>query len=170
MLKPYVNLGGGKGYYKVRLTSKPRQSKQFFVHRLVAEAFIENSLGYSEVNHKDENKSNNRVENLEWCDRKYNVNYGTGMDRMVKTKLRKGIFRFSGYGNLERKERLKVSYWLHREERIAYSKKYNKEHREQHNEWRKKYYEQNREKILEKNREYKRKKKEAEDAPKERLW
>jgi hypothetical protein len=41
----------------------------------VAEAFLENPDGLPQVNHKDENKHNNCVENLEWCDAKYNVNY-----------------------------------------------------------------------------------------------
>lgn len=46
------------------------------VHRLVAEAFIENPNGYTDVNHKDEDKKNNHVENLEWCTRSYNTRYG----------------------------------------------------------------------------------------------
>lgn len=51
------------------------------IHRLVAKAFIPNPNNLPEVNHKDENKSNNRADNLEWCDRSYNVNYGTGIRR-----------------------------------------------------------------------------------------
>lgn len=86
VLKPYVNLGGGKGYYKVRLTSKPRQSKQFFVHRLVAEAFIpKEKEEYTDVNHIDENKLNNVVDNLEWCTRSYNTRYGTAQERHSAT-------------------------------------------------------------------------------------
>ena len=84
ILKPYVNLGGGKGYYKVRLTSEPYQTKQFFVHRLVAEAFIPNPNKFPQVNHKDETKDNNRADNLEWCTSKYNNNYGTTKERHSK--------------------------------------------------------------------------------------
>lgn len=51
------------------------------VHRLVANAFITNPRGLEQVNHKDEDKTNNRADNLEWCDRLYNIRYGTGMLR-----------------------------------------------------------------------------------------
>ena len=63
------------------------------VHRLVAEAFIPNPLNLEQVNHKDENPSNNNVDNLEWCSRIYNVNYGTGIDRQV-TKRSKKVLQF----------------------------------------------------------------------------
>lgn len=49
--------------------------KTYYVHRLVATAFCENPEGYTEVNHKDENKQNNCMENLEWCSRSYNLSY-----------------------------------------------------------------------------------------------
>lgn len=55
-----------------------------YVHRLVALAFIDNPNGYLEVNHKDENKSNNAVDNLEWCDHTYNANYGTKPERTAQ--------------------------------------------------------------------------------------
>lgn len=52
------------------------------VHRLVAQTFLPNVAGYPEVNHKDENKGNNHVSNLEWCSRKYNANYGSLPERI----------------------------------------------------------------------------------------
>ena len=51
--------------------------KQKLVHRLVAEAFIPNPQNLPEVNHKDENPANCNADNLEWCDRIYNMNYGS---------------------------------------------------------------------------------------------
>lgn len=56
--------------------------KNLRVHRLVAQAFIPNPFNYPIVNHKDECKTNNAVDNLEWCDVKYNDNYGTRNERL----------------------------------------------------------------------------------------
>lgn len=78
VLKPKSN---GKGYYFVYLCKKG-EGKVFYIHRLVAQAFIDNPNNYPEVNHKDENKENNGLHNLEWCDRKYNVNYGNCREKM----------------------------------------------------------------------------------------
>lgn len=55
------------------------------IHRLVASEYIGNPHNLPEVNHKDENKSNNNVDNLEWCTGKYNINYGACLDRIAKT-------------------------------------------------------------------------------------
>lgn len=67
--------------YKLVVLCENGKHHSINVHRLVAEAFIPNPNNYKEVNHKDEDKTNNKVENLEWCDRKYNANYGTGIER-----------------------------------------------------------------------------------------
>ena len=57
----------------------------FLIHRLVAQTFLPNPLNLPQLNHKDECKSNNIVSNLEWCDAKYNNNYGTMIERMSKS-------------------------------------------------------------------------------------
>lgn len=51
--------------------------KTFKIHRLVAETFLENPTNLPQINHKDENKQNNTVSNLEFCSASYNINYGT---------------------------------------------------------------------------------------------
>lgn len=62
------------GYLVVRLY-KNNECRMYTVHRLVAEAFIPNPEGFEVINHKDENKHNNNVGNLEWCTAAYNVAY-----------------------------------------------------------------------------------------------
>lgn len=75
-----VNYGSNHdiGYKQVRW-----KGKKYLVHRLVAECFLDNPNNLPMINHKDENKANNCVENLEWCDAKYNNNYGTRIERMI---------------------------------------------------------------------------------------
>ena len=55
------------------------------IHRLVAVAFLDNPFNYTDINHKDEIKTNNKVDNLEWCTREYNNNYGTKPQRTSAT-------------------------------------------------------------------------------------
>lgn len=74
------------GYIQVDLYKNCDQ-KTCKVHRLVAQAFIPNPDNLPQVNHKDENKTNNSVQNLEWCDCKYNINYGTHNQRISKPVL-----------------------------------------------------------------------------------
>ena len=69
-LKPYLK----NGYLAVNLF-KDRKVKHHYVHRLVAQTFIPNPLDLAEVNHINCNKFDNSVQNLEWCDRKHNLNH-----------------------------------------------------------------------------------------------
>lgn len=75
----------GRGYLMIGLYIKNKAYHKL-VHRLVAEAFIENPLNLPQINHKDEDKHNNRADNLEWCTQKYNINYGTGKQRMADSQ------------------------------------------------------------------------------------
>ena len=79
-----------KGGYKAISLSKDGKVKSFLVHRLVAMAFIPNPNNLPHINHKDETPSNNVVDNLEWCDQKYNSNYGTSKER-ISAKLKNGV-------------------------------------------------------------------------------
>ena len=83
-LKPFL----ARGYFKVRLC-KDGNNKQVLVHRLVAEAFLPNPQNLPQINHKDENKQNNCVDNLEWCDAKYNINYGKHNEKVSKSHCKK---------------------------------------------------------------------------------
>lgn len=76
------------GYLMVGLSGR----KKFYVHRLVAETFIPNIEKLPQVNHKDEDKTNNRVDNLEWCTAKYNINYGSRTERQKNTNISSGLW------------------------------------------------------------------------------
>lgn len=92
---------GGCGYLQICL-SKEGKKKNYLVHRLVTQAFLDNPNTLSEVNHKDENKTNNCVDNLEWCSPKYNMNYGSCIERTAKANSIP-ILQFSKEGNFIRK-------------------------------------------------------------------
>lgn len=82
------------GYLQVNLWEDGKM-KHFYVHRLVASAFVQNnSIFNTEINHKNEIKSDNRAENLEWCDRQYNNNFGTRNEMAGKSisKAKKGVY------------------------------------------------------------------------------
>lgn len=82
ILNPRIGRGG---YLTVSLNGYGVK-KTMFVHRIVVEAFIQNSRSLPFINHRDENKLNNCVWNLEWCTAKYNTNYGSGLNKMLETR------------------------------------------------------------------------------------
>ena len=86
------------GYLRVGLKANGKE-ENYFVHRLVAEAFIPNPNHYSCINHKDENRSNNCVSNLEWCSYKYNNDYGNRKSKVFQSREtnKKGFKRVRQY-------------------------------------------------------------------------
>ena len=127
------------GYLTVTLNCNGK-SKTIKIHRLVAQAFLPNPDNLPQVNHKDEVKTNNSVDNLEWCTAKYNVNFGTRQERYRNTMLEKG--HWSG---------------LSREE---YEKKRYKENKDKRKDSQRKYYQKNKDRICDKVKEYSQKNKE----------
>ena len=114
MILNYRNTGKAKlmepsectnGYLEVGL-SKNKITKTFLVHRLVAETFLENPENLPEVNHIDEDKTNNRVDNLEWKSHKGNCNHGTRNKRITKAntngKCSKKVLQFTKFGEFIR--------------------------------------------------------------------
>ena len=107
------------GYLQVFLHCNGKQHQRK-IHRLVAQTFISNPDNLPCVNHKDEDKTNNRVDNLEWCDAKYNCNYGTRNIRIRETKMKNG-------------------YWTGLSEK-EYKKKYYQENKEKIRDYKHQYY------------------------------
>lgn len=86
------------GYQRVALYSKvgePKGSRptDYFIHRLVADAFIDNPENKPQINHRNEMKHDNRVENLEWCTPKENSNHGTRTKRIAEANKKKIILK-----------------------------------------------------------------------------
>lgn len=90
ILKPGIS----REYYVINLCQGGKV-KKWFLHRLVGEAFLENPNNYPIINHKNQIKTDNRVENLEFCTQKYNVNYGDAIQRRSKP-----VLQFNKSGNL----------------------------------------------------------------------
>ena len=101
ILKPYMN---NYGYLLVDLRNNKKPRKTISVHRIVAQAFLPNPNNLPQVNHKDEDKTNNRVSNLEFCTQAYNNKYGTHYERISKTltnrkDLSKAVLQYDKNGN-----------------------------------------------------------------------
>ena len=92
----------GSGYYQVWLCKDGKRDR-YKVHRLVAQAFIPNPNNLPFINHRDENKQNNCMENLEWCSRSYNNTYN-GRAKKVGKKNSKPVYSISKESGL-------VTYW-----------------------------------------------------------
>lgn len=93
------------GYYFVNLYDSNIRHHKKYIHRLVAETFIINPNNLPCINHIDEDKTNNRVDNLEWCDHTYNNNYGTHNERMLEhltnhPSLSKKVYQYDLNDNL----------------------------------------------------------------------
>lgn len=86
--KRFLNPQSNGNYYQVNL-SKCGKTRHFFIHRLVAEAYLDNPNDFPQVNHLDENKANNAVTNLQWCTIKDNANHGTRNSKISKARLGK---------------------------------------------------------------------------------
>ena len=113
--RPYRNSGGdtnrykklakmtgvadGKGYYLMVNLSKNNKSKKFLIHRLVATSFLENIDNKEQVNHKDGNKKNNNVENLEWCSRTENIRHAVEIG-LIKSDIGVKILQLTKEGVL----------------------------------------------------------------------
>ncbi len=104
LLKPFKNKTSG--YYYINVVNS-RGRKCYRVHRLVAKHFINNELNLSDVNHIDENKANNSINNLEWVSHIDNIQHGTGIKRS-KTSRSKPIICSNGntYSSLSEAGRL----------------------------------------------------------------
>lgn len=110
--REYIDKKGIKQTFKGRILTPIKQKNGYLnvlisqggkfykvsVHRLVAMAFIPNIKNKPQVNHKDEDKTNNRADNLEWCTSKENINYGDSLDKRIKAQ-RVAIIQFDLDGN-----------------------------------------------------------------------
>jgi len=87
------------GYVYVTLYNKGK-CRRVLLHRLVAETYLSNPFNLPCVNHKDENKLNNSVDNLEWCNHKYNNQYGKAPTRMATCARKRPVNQYDAAGKL----------------------------------------------------------------------
>lgn len=128
-----------------------KETKYFSIHRLVAMAFIPNPDNLPYINHKDEVKTNNCVENLEWCTAQYNNIYGTNIKRRVETRTgreyiedpeerRKARLEQKRNYSLANKDKIRKWYQDHKEETIERSRIFKQTHKDKVKEYNKRYY------------------------------
>lgn len=145
------------GYLFVQLiVTETGKQKLFYIHRLVAEAFIPNPDNLPCVNHKDEDKTNNFVfinpdgsvdnekSNLEWCTASYNNTYGTRIDRIKQTQIESGNWQdYSGFSDEEKKDawKKKRKEWCEKNKELC---------KERHRE----YFQRNKEQVKAKQKEW----------------
>ena len=145
-------LKGEYGYIQVNLYYNGKNYKKY-VHRLVAQAFIPNPDNLPQINHKDEDKTNNRVDNLEWCTAKYNINYGTRKDKVRETAIKNGYWTGLRSG-LSKKEYNHIYYQENTDKLKEYNQKYYQENRDSICEQKRSYYQDNKDKIKDNVRSY----------------
>lgn len=108
ILKPAIVYNG---YERVCLT-KNKKAKCFRVNRLVAETFIPNPNNYPQVNHKNEIKTDNRADNLEWCSSSYNINYGDRNNKAgKKISIKISMWRKEKGSDYSPRERRRVAQY-----------------------------------------------------------
>ena len=110
------------GYLQVNLCYNGK-IHQIKVHRIVAQAFIPNPNNLPQVNHKDEDKTNNSVDNLEWCTVKYNNNYGSRKDKARDTAIKNGYWTGLRSG-LSKKEYYQKYYQDNKDKLREYYRQY----------------------------------------------
>ena len=148
--KVLIPVKSNLGYLLVSLCCNGKH-KMFLVHRLTAQAFLPNPDNLPEVNHLDEDKTNNRVDNLEFCDRSYNINYGSRNIRVKETAIKNGY-----WSSLSRKEYRKKYYEDNKNKLRDRQRRWYQENKDNV----RSYYQENRDRICEQKKEYYRKKKE----------
>ena len=128
--KPEIILSpknNGTGYFMVCLY-KNKTHKYYLIHRLVALTFLPNPDNLPCVNHKDEDKTNNKVDNLEWCTQQYNLNYNGVLKKRSQRMKENGIYEKIALTKIKYPELIGLDI---KEKQKIYSREYRKRKRGQ---------------------------------------